>query len=910
VERRTRLTDVEFQQWCQQLHLSTATCEHLARMRAAPPGRRVQRRGHNVSGTYPSHKMGVTIQFESHTLELGAIYLMEHDERVLEFYDQPQPGLKLSYRTKSGHKTTPYHTPDFLVLRRDGATFEEWKFEARLQELAEAQPQRYRRAEDSAWHCPPGEAAAGALGLAYRVRSSTELSPTLIQNLAFLEDYWLVPAHVAPEVRARVLERVQREPGITLEVLLATEAGIRAQEVYALLASEQIYVDLTAAPLVPHWGVRLFPDQAARDAQASLRASTGKGRWGGAPFALRPPTLLVNTRFLWDGQPWTLVNLGEQTTTLLPDTGQPMQLPSAFFLRLVEAGAMTLPASSEHAATPPEVQARMAAASPTDMREANRRFRLVQAYLQRQEALYEGVAARTLRRWAKQFHEAQASYGSGYVGLLPRTASRGNRLPKAPEEARRFLDTYLAQHYETPRRAPAWEVYLAYQRACEQAHIFALSVRTFYRRIKARAGPEQTEQREGSRAAYAKTPQYLALTPTTPRHGDRPFAIVHLDHTPLDVELRASTTGRLLGRPSATFLTDAYSRRLLAVYLSFDPPSYRACMMALRIGVQRTGRFPQALVVDGGPEFRSVYFDLLLARHSCLKKVRPKDQPRFGSVIERLFGTTNTEFVHTLLGNTQAAKRPRLLTHAIDPKRAAVWALGDLYEDLCEWAYEVYDQQDHPALGQSPRDAFLQGLVQGGEREQRTIPYDADFLMATSPSTHKGTAKVEPGRGIKVHGLYYKHPALHAPDVERTQVDVRFDPFDIGVAYAYVQQRWVQCQSEYYSVLRGHSERELLLASAEIRRARQQHQQRATVTGARLAEFLANVQAHEAVLVQRWRDLEARQVFEVIASQRLNAEVVVTSGAIHEATVDTRPDTPVVAPLDLERLPRFEVTHE
>ncbi|MCL5264899.1 MAG: hypothetical protein M1343_06875, partial [Chloroflexi bacterium] len=41
----------------------------------------------------------------------------------------------------------------------------------------------------------------------------------------------------------------------------------------------------------------------------------------------------------------------------------------------------------------------------------------------------------------------------------------------------------------------------------------------------------------------------------------------------LDVELVCSRTGRNLGRPWATFLTDAFSRRFLAVYLTFDPPS-------------------------------------------------------------------------------------------------------------------------------------------------------------------------------------------------------------------------------------------------------------------------------------------------------------------------------------------------
>jgi putative transposase len=64
-----------------------------------------------------------------------------------------------------------------------------------------------------------------------------------------------------------------------------------------------------------------------------------------------------------------------------------------------------------------------------------------------------------------------------------------------------------------------------------------------------------------------------------------------------------------------------------------------------------------------------------------------------------------------LLGNIQAAKHPRQMTKAVDPRLQAVWTLADLYEFLCEWAYEVYDQMDHPALFQSPRDAFAQGVI-------------------------------------------------------------------------------------------------------------------------------------------------------------------------------------------------------
>ena len=67
----------EFEQWCRALRLAPATRELIASMRAAPPARRVTSRAHNVSGAYPSRKMGMTIQFESHTVELWAIYLME-----------------------------------------------------------------------------------------------------------------------------------------------------------------------------------------------------------------------------------------------------------------------------------------------------------------------------------------------------------------------------------------------------------------------------------------------------------------------------------------------------------------------------------------------------------------------------------------------------------------------------------------------------------------------------------------------------------------------------------------------------------------------------------------------------------------------------------------------------------------
>jgi len=228
-------------------------------------------------------------------------------------------------------------------------------------------------------------------------------------------------------------------------------------------------------------------------------------------------------------------------------------------------------------------------------------------------------------------------------------------------------------------------------------------------------------KRQGPRAAYQQEAAYWELEFRTPPHGDRPFEIAHIDHTELDVECVCSRTGRGLGRPWLTLLTDAYSRRMLALYLTFDAPSYRSCMMVLRECVRRHSRLPQIIVVDGGREFQSTYFETLLARYEVTKKTRPPARPRFGSVCERLFGTANTQFLHNLQGNTQLVVNVRQVSRSVNPKGQAIWPFEELQHRLAEYAYEVYDLVSHPALGASPHEVYEAGVMQTGSRAHRQI---------------------------------------------------------------------------------------------------------------------------------------------------------------------------------------------
>jgi len=785
----------------QRLGLSAEARAVIETIRASPPARRVRGAAGNVAARYPSRKMGVTIQAESHRNELAGLYEYEHDPATLEVYDQPPP-ITLAYTTGDGRAMRVRHTPDYFVLRTDAVGWEEWKTEAELERLVVSMPHRYERTEDGRWCCPPGERYAEPLGLYYRVRSSAEIDWVFQRNLLFLEDYLRAEGpSVGEAAAATILALVARQPGLRLDELLSQLTEASSDDVYALVASERLYVDLHAAALAEPERVQVFCDLPT--ARAHL--------------ALVGPAASTNTDVV-------------QGVALLGGE----------------------PASSGISVTARE---RLARASPDDFREANRRYALIIAPHRGDGAVVVAATpARTIRHWRAQYRQAEQVHGCGYVGLLPRRAQSGNRRPKLPSATRALLDAFIADEYETLKQKRRFEVHAALVRACAAQGIAAPSYKTFTRAVDRRPRAEQIGKRQGPRAAVQAAPFYWELALTTPRHGDRPFEIGHLDHTQLDVELVCSRTGHGLGRPWATFLTDAYSRRLLAVALGFDPPSYRACMLVLRECVRRHQRLPQTLVVDGGPEFGSVYFETLLARYECTKKTRPAGRPRFGSICERLFGTTNTRFVHTLLGNTQLRKPDRQVTKSVDPKAQACWTLGQLFARVCEWAYDVYDTLEHPALGQSPREAFAVGLRQSGQRPQRQIAYDEDFRLLTLPSTQKGTAKLQPRLGVKIHHLYYWSEAFLDPAVEGSRLPVRYDPFDAGLAYAFVKGRWVRCISEHHAHLAGRSEREILLASVELRRRHQRHGQRLPITARKLADFLASLEAEEVLLEQRLRD--------------------------------------------------------
>lgn len=887
------LTEAQLQALLERFHLSASARQIVQHVRNNPPSRRVRAAVGNVTCLFPSVKMGVTIQAESHTVEFPFLLSMETDSLVHEFYDQP-PSLKLAYRS-NGRQSSWIHTPDFFRIGKDWIGWVECKPEKELERLSQKRPWRFEKREDGKWRCPPGEEYAAQFGLAYHVWSSSEIDWKFHDNILLLQDYMRPDVPPPDEAIAHeVLTIVTEEHGITLAHLLervgarqdghlevprgdgyegyqmVLDTGNVADVIYTMIVTQALYVDLHAEHLADAWRVHVFRD---RVAASTYEIRTQTPAW--TRLSVLPPALDLSPGAVvsWNGQAYQVINRGEDEIALLDDAGgcRLVTLPNDHFGRLVEDGKIVA-TGGPRTTLSEEVLELRSRVSTTDEAEANRRFALLAPVLLNPGSKpapleAEGVTMlplRTARRLKARYKAANQAYGCGYDGLLPLHFRKGNRNPKLPEESIALAHHFIAEKFETLARPHVKEIYGRYLRACDEAGIISASYITFCRYVKERPLHEQERKRKGSRGAYKSEPWYWHLERTTPQHGNHPFHIVHIDHTQDDVELICAITGTNLGRPWSSIATDAFAKRVLAVFVSFDRPDTRTCMMLMREIVRRHRRVPQVVVVDGGKEFHSTYFDTLLARLECVKKQRP-GKPRFGSVIERIFGTTNTEFFHNLKGNTQITRDVRQMTKAVNPKALAVWNLEALYYTLCEYCYEIYDTTPHPTLGCSPREAVLFGEAQFGARLHRRREYDDEFVKITMPTTDRGTAKVQIS-GVKLHHIYYWSDAFREPGVLGSQVEVRYDPYDAGLIYARANGRWVGCHSEHYSTFRGRSQREVKLLTEALRDRYRQHGRQFDASARKLADFLDTAEGQQAILEQHLKDQALRPILTLVNS--------------------------------------------
>ncbi|PSN16322.1 integrase [filamentous cyanobacterium CCT1] len=847
------LSQLEYNSWCSRNNLSIEAKEEINKIRASQPARKVGGGYKNVCGQYPSRKMGVSIQFESHKVELPILYKLEYDDSVLEYYDQPNQ-IKLLSETAQGTKRAYLTTPDFFVIWQDSAGWIECKTEKDLEKLQSKNPRRFSLGNDQQWHYLPGEVYAAKLGLHFRVWSDSDINWILYRNLIFLDDYFS-QNEIDEEEKSLLITLISRNPGMSLNELFNHEHNFSKDLVYTSVARSEIYIDLNSAPIVEPEKCLLF---ANKEAAIAYRISIDS-----MSHLPKPQIPLIKLqsgeKLFYENQELTILLIGSESVFLKDGNHNSLELKISEIELLITAGKIKSLGSQLESLNESRVFEFLSTASKNDLATANMRFNYIQGNI-------EGdYSPETVRKWKRRFKLAEKEHGNGFIGLLPRNHRKGNRTRKISEEKIISMNQIIDQEYETFKQQSIMSSYSHFVRIQGNQEISIDDIpcyKTFAQEIKKRPMYEKEIKRRGHRAAYKHSEFYYELSFSVPRHGDRPLEIGHIDHTELDIELKCSSTGKNLGKPWLTLLTDAKTRRILAIYITFDPPSYRSCMMIIRVCIQRNGRLPQTIVTDNGAEFHSIYYETLLTYLGSTIKYRPPSKSRFSSVCERLFGTSSKQLIYNLSGNTQITKDVRVTTKYNNPKELATWNLGDLYIYFSLWAYEIYDQITHSSLGISPQEEWQIGIAKFGSREHKFIVYDKNLKILTMPGTRKGTARVRAGKGIQIKNIHYWANDFRDPALEGADVDVRYDPFDRGIAYAFLKGRWVECKSAQYSTFQGRSEKEIEMASAEYRKRNERSNKNLKLSASAMGKFLKEIEVEESLQRQRLKDLESQRILK------------------------------------------------
>ena len=325
-------------------------------------------------------------------------------------------------------------------------------------------------------------------------------------------------------------------------------------------------------------------------------------------------------------------------------------------------------------------------------------------------------------------------------------------------------------------------------------------------RIKARGSYERVLRRLGRKAAE----KLLAPSGRFPQ-PDRPMQVAEIDHSPCDAFTWDDERKRwVAARAYMTVLIDVYSRMVLAVYISFDPPSYVSVMHCLHQAflpkddlLAAHGLQPgswvcmglvERLVMDNGREFHSQSLDralgLLGIRSVYAEVSTPKRKPH----VERMCGTINRGVCHKMAGATFSNVRQR---GEVDPRTKAVHDLSFLRTRVYEFL-AIYHALPHSTTGESPGSRWLEGV----KRAPVTLPPNArDLRILMCPSEIRSLGK----NGVQIDRLDYWAPALTAmlsrEGVERMEVEVRRNTGDVG-------QLWVFDARESSFVLAGCTEPE------------------------------------------------------------------------------------------------------
>ncbi|RZM78651.1 Mu transposase C-terminal domain-containing protein [Leptolyngbya iicbica] len=367
------------------------------------------------------------------------------------------------------------------------------------------------------------------------------------------------------------------------------------------------------------------------------------------------------------------------------------------------------------------------------------------------------------------------------------------------------------------------------------------------------------------------------------------------DHTRADI-LLVDKYGHQMGRPWLTTVIDTYSRAIVGINLGYDAPSSSVVALALRnaimpkqYGVEYklyadwpTCGTPDHLFTDGGKDFRSNHLRQIGLQLGFICHLR--DRPSEGGIVERPFGTINTQFLSTLPGYTGSNVQDR----PPEAEAEACLTLQELEKLLVAYIVNTYNQRLDARMGDQTR---IQRWEAGLLKQPRVIP-EHELHICLMRQTRRTIYR---GGYLQFENLAYRGEALaeHAGE----NIVLRYDPRNIAQVLVY---RHDPDREVYLGVAQAlEFEGEVLAlddAKAHSRRIREDG--KAVSNDAMLDEM----RDREAFVDQKNKSRKDRQKDEQ-ADLRPTTPPIIGPDSSDEPSVDVQPDE---SPEELD-IPEFDI---
>lgn len=345
--------------------------------------------------------------------------------------------------------------------------------------------------------------------------------------------------------------------------------------------------------------------------------------------------------------------------------------------------------------------------------EARRRAEVIiplaaQAHLPRSKAeeaaKHLGLSIRQIYKLVRRFKNSAGLL----TDLVPRASTGGRGKTRINSSVEEIVSGAIKDFYLSRQKPSVAKLMLEIKMRCRRAGHAAPARNTVVKRILLLGQLQIVQKREG----FEATRRLRAVSGKTPPPGG-PLDLVQMDHTEMDVIVVEESSGAAIGRPFLTLGIDVYTRCILGMLLTFDPPSATSVGLCLTHIVSEKSLWlenlglsdvawpmhgkPKRIHVDNASEFHSDGLKRGCEQHGIERDYRPKKQPHFGGIIERVIGTA-MELAHQLPGTTFSNVKQR---GTYNPEKAATLTLSEL-EKWLVLGIATYHETVHATLREPP----------------------------------------------------------------------------------------------------------------------------------------------------------------------------------------------------------------